>query len=103
MVKKLLEIVLEKKHYQYRKECPVEFAGEFFAQKLSPIERMTRRFERMCELGTPMIPGITDTEENLTEIEKIIGESPWEKLPYNAIAGAKYEMLGMEYAIRNIT
>ena len=43
---------------------------------------------------TPLIPGITDTVENLAEIEKVTRGSRWEKLPYNKLAGAKYPMLG---------
>lgn len=50
-------------------------------------------------IRTPLIPNITDTEENLTEIQKIIGDSHWEKLPNNAVAGAKYKMLGMEFSL----
>lgn len=50
-------------------------------------------------IRTPLIPNITDTKENLIEIEKIIGNSKWEKLLYNAAAGAKYKMLGMEYCL----
>jgi pyruvate formate lyase activating enzyme len=46
---------------------------------------------------TPMIPGITDTEENLAAIRAFIGNSPHEKIPYNAAAGSKYPMLGREY------
>ena len=48
---------------------------------------------------TPMIPGITDTAENLSAIECIVGDSPWEKLPYNDLCGAKYEMLGMKFSM----
>lgn len=48
-------------------------------------------------IRTPLIPNITDTQENLALIQKIIGNSNWEKLPYNAAAGAKYKMLGMDY------
>ncbi len=48
-------------------------------------------------IRTPLIPGITDTPENLAAIEKIIGGSEWEKIPYNAAAGAKYKMLGMNF------
>ena len=48
-------------------------------------------------IRTPLIPGITDTRENLDAIRALIGDLPWEQLPYNALAGAKYEMLGMEY------
>lgn len=50
-------------------------------------------------IRTPLIPNITDTPENLTAIGKIIKDSNWEKLPYNALAGAKYKMLGMEYKL----
>lgn len=46
---------------------------------------------------TPMIPGITDTEENRESIRDFVGEYAWECLPYNALAGAKYAMLGREY------
>ena len=43
---------------------------------------------------TPLIPGITDSEENLSAIGKIVGESEWEKLPYNNLAPAKYADFG---------
>lgn len=46
---------------------------------------------------TPLIPNITDTKENLDAIKQIIGDSNWEKLPYNDMAGAKYKMLGLEF------
>ncbi len=52
---------------------------------------------KCCRVRTPLIPGITDTEENLEAIASLVGDTPWEKLPYNALAGAKYSMLGMEY------
>jgi len=44
-------------------------------------------------IRTPLIAGITDTEENLTAIKNIIGDSAWEKLPENKAAGAKHKML----------
>ena len=50
-------------------------------------------------IRTPLIPGICDTEENLSAIKEIIGDSKWEKLPYNNMAGAKYKMLGMTYTL----
>ena len=67
--------------------------------------RILRNFAWLRESGkpylirTPLIPGITDTSRNLQAIERIIGNSPWEKLPYNAMAGAKYAMLGWEYSL----
>ena len=50
-------------------------------------------------IRTPLIPEITDTEENLAAIERLVGESKWERLPYNKMAGAKYGMLGMKYEL----
>ncbi|MBQ8642936.1 MAG: glycyl-radical enzyme activating protein [Clostridia bacterium] len=53
-------------------------------------------------IRTPLIPGITDTAENLTAIRHIIGDAPWEKLPYNTLAGAKYGNFGMQYPLENL-
>lgn len=54
-------------------------------------------------IRTPMIPGITDTEKNLSGIKRIIGDSSWEMIPYNPLAGAKYKMLGMKYRLEQKT
>lgn len=45
----------------------------------------------------PLIPEITDTEENLKAISEIAGNCRTELMPYNEFAGAKYNMLGMTY------
>lgn len=47
----------------------------------------------------PLIPNITDTEENLRAIADIAGDFPVELLRYNALAGAKYESVGKEYTL----
>lgn len=47
----------------------------------------------------PLIPGITDTPENLTAIARITGNHKVELMPYNALAGAKYSMVGMKYSL----
>ena len=60
---------------------------------------LLKKSEKPHIIRTPLIPHITDTEENLSKIQKIIGDSTWEKLPYNQMAGAKYKMLGMDYEI----
>lgn len=44
-------------------------------------------------IRTPLIPNIVDTNENLSAIREIIGDSDWEKLPNNEMAGAKYKFL----------
>ena len=56
-----------------------------------------RRSGIPCAIRTPLIPGITDTPENLAAIEALTDGLPWEQLSYNAMAGAKYPMLDMAY------
>jgi len=46
---------------------------------------------------TPLIPGITDTEDNLRAIGEFVGTDVWEILPYNTLAGAKYANLGKNF------
>jgi len=50
----------------------------------------------------PLIPGITDTTENLTDTAKYLEDAQGlirvELLPYHYTAGAKYEMTGMTYS-----
>lgn len=48
----------------------------------------------------PLIPGVTDTEENLSAIAAVIHENGAkfvELLPYNQMAGSKYRMDGRVY------
>lgn len=49
----------------------------------------------------PLIPNITDTEENLTAISKIVEHHRTELMPYNPLAGAKYSMVDMEYQLNS--
>lgn len=48
-------------------------------------------------LRVPLIPGITDTKENLAAIAALAGESPVELLPYNKLAGVKYPWVGKQF------
>lgn len=48
-------------------------------------------------LRTPLIPGITDTEENLAAIAVLAGGAPVELLPYNSLAPAKYPAVGRSF------
>lgn len=69
-------------------------------------DRILENIEYLKQCGkefifrVPMIPDITDTKENLTAISKMTEGFPVEYLPYNSLAGAKYEMLGMEYKLK---
>jgi hypothetical protein len=44
-------------------------------------------------IRTPLIKGKTDTEENLFAIKEFIGDSKWELIPENELAGAKRDNL----------
>ncbi len=55
-----------------------------------------------CMIRTPLIPGITDTKENLEAIRHLAGDLPQELLDYNPMAGAKYPLLGMEFPLQNL-
>lgn len=48
---------------------------------------------------TPLIPKITDTDENLASIKDIVGDSDWELLSYNSLAPYKYKLLGLKYEL----
>ena len=62
-------------------------------------------FDRLKKSGVqylirvPLIPGVTDTRENLTAVSKIVGDSSVELLGYNSFAGAKYPDVGKAYAL----
>jgi pyruvate formate lyase activating enzyme len=54
------------------------------------------------QVRVPLIPGITDTDQNLAAIFQFMSETGLRRvalLPYNAAAGAKYEWLGEDYTI----
>ena len=52
-----------------------------------------------CTIRTPLIPGITDTKENVEAIRLLAGDLPLELLDYNPLAGAKYSARGMEFPL----
>lgn len=48
----------------------------------------------------PLIPGVTDTNENLTQIADIVEKSNAQRvelLPYNKMAGSKYKLVGLDF------
>ena len=47
----------------------------------------------------PLIPSITDTEQNLCAAAKLVRDSSVELLRYNAAAGAKYETIDKKYTL----
>ncbi len=69
-------------------------------------EKILFNFNILCDSGipfvvrTPLIPGVTDTPENLHSIAHLLqekGVKRIELLPYNQAAGAKYAAIGRVY------
>lgn len=64
--------------------------------------RWLMRSGKPCRFRVPLIPGVSDTEENMRATAAFIAEGnprvPLELLPYHVTAGAKYAMLGRPYA-----
>ena len=48
---------------------------------------------------TPLIPKITDTEQNLRAISEFVGDDKIELLTYNTLAPAKYKSVGREFSL----
>ena len=67
--------------------------------------RILSNLQRLDSLGipligrTPLIPGATDTEENIraiaTEMRKLKNLVRWELLNFNPLGGSKFEALGL--------
>lgn len=55
MNKQLYDYIVNKKHHQFRHTVDWELGEEYSAKKLTPIERMADRFERMCKEEKPVI------------------------------------------------
>lgn len=69
--------------------------------------RILRNAERLAkhsvQVRVPLIPGITDTQDNLRDIfafMRSVGLPSVALLPYNPSAAAKYEWLGLTYEIQ---
>ncbi len=48
----------------------------------------------------PLIPGITDTAENVSALAHLAADSDVELMPYNPYAGAKYPQVGRTFSYR---
>lgn len=69
-------------------------------------KNILKNFKTLCESGksftvrTPLIPTVTDTEENLTDIASFLKENGVKRielLPYNKAAGSKYAAVGRRF------
>ena len=67
------------------------------------LDNARRLAGRNVQIRVPLIPGITDTEENLGGIFAFMRDAGLTRvalLPYNPASGAKYEWLGLSYDIQ---
>ncbi|MBQ7320810.1 MAG: pyruvate formate-lyase [Clostridia bacterium] len=57
MSRKLYDLIVSRQHHTYRRDHPEleSLAEEFHKEGLAPIERMTRRFELLTSLETPVL------------------------------------------------
>ena len=64
---------------------------------------LTGKHKGKVTVRTPLIPGVTATEENLRAASAFLAQLDpdvrWELLNYNALAPAKYPLLGMTYPL----
>ncbi len=54
-MKELIQFIIAKQHHKFRKEVDWNLSEEYSAKGLTPVERMTDRFERLCAAETPVI------------------------------------------------
>jgi len=82
MNKELYNNILNKKHHQYRRNVEWTLAQEYAEKGLSPIERMSDRFERLCNEEKAII---LDGEQivflrTVSNIPAIFTDSEWEDI-----------------------
>ena len=78
------------------RELHKKYTGVYNDQILENLEWL-KKSGKDFKIRTPLIPGITDTDENLAGIAAIAGGAPVELLPYNRLAGAKYSGVGKKF------
>lgn len=103
--KAVFEEVLKNTDYMLFDLKVMDEEGHLFhtGQSNRPI---LRNFDLLCQSKVnfvprvPLIPGVTDTEENITSIAALLrdrGVFYAELLPYNQMAGSKYKLAGKTY------
>lgn len=80
------------------------YTGVRNEQIVANIRWLLAESGKPCVIRVPLIPGVTDTAENLQGIAAFVAEHRRDNLqevqllPYNFAAGAKYALQGREYA-----
>ena len=76
----------------------IKYTGVSNALILKNLENL-RESGKPFLLRTPLIAGVTDTEENLFAIKQIVGKDVWETLAYNSFTPVKYARIGKSLKI----
>ena len=87
-----IKLVDEAEHIRYTGVSNAMILRNFQALAHSTVEYVIR---------TPLIPGVTDTVKNIEGIARLLNEygiKYIELLPYNKMAGSKYQLAGMTYS-----
>ena len=78
----LLQYIIEKKHHQFRKTVDWDLGKEYSEKGLTPVERMTDRFERLTAAETPVI--LPDEKicfmRTITNIPDCFTEEEWKEI-----------------------
>ena len=82
MNKNLYKLIVEKKHHIFRHTVDWNLAQEYATKKLSPVERMADRFERLCNEEKAVI---LEGEQivflrTVSNIPTIFTESEWAEI-----------------------
>ena len=82
MTNKLLKYIIDKNHHEFRRDCGIDFASDFCEKNISPIERMTVRFETLCKMETPVILPHEQIcfIRTIKDIPECFTESEWEDI-----------------------
>lgn len=81
-MRSLLQYVIAKRHHQYRNQLNVDLASIYSEQNLSPSERMTRRFELLCNKEEAVL--LPDEKicfmRTVANIPDIFTKAEWEEI-----------------------
>lgn len=86
-------------------EAHIRYTGLSNKRTLENIARL-KEYAIPVTVRTPLIPGVTDSQENISGIARWIRENArveqYELLNYNPLAEAKFQELGMPYVLSNL-
>lgn len=97
---KLMDSVLHKKY--------TGSGNEIILENLTKLSEMIKASGKRLWIRTPIIPGITDTKENIALIRDFINNAladsleRWELCAFNNLCSAKYERLGREWDFKGV-